>query len=60
MGKQKYEMKELIGKGKTAEIYAIGHGKICKLFFEGFPETAIYHELKNAKLLQQVNLPVPE
>lgn len=26
MGKQKYEMKELIGKGKTAEIYAIGLG----------------------------------
>ncbi|MGN0738869.1 MAG: hypothetical protein ACI4LX_01695, partial [Treponema sp.] len=56
--KNKKNMK-LIGKGNTAEVYDAGEEKILKLFVKGYPNFAVEHEYKNARIMQSFNLPVP-
>lgn len=51
---------ELIGKGATAEVYAYGENKVCKLYNTGFPKSAVEKEYKNAILLQKGLLPIPK
>lgn len=49
----------VIGKGNTAEVMEWADGKVCKLFYEGYPYKFIQHEYSNAKLMEKMNLPVP-
>lgn len=50
----------VLGKGNTAEVLAYGNGKVCKLFFEGYPKEYIEHEYQNANAVYRLNLTVPE
>lgn len=49
----------LIGKGNTAEVFEYGEGKAYKLFYKGYPKSAIECEYANAKAMQQFELPLP-
>ncbi|NLK95056.1 MAG: phosphotransferase [Clostridiales bacterium] len=50
----------LIGKGNTAEIIEQNDSSVCKLFYEGYPYSAIMREYNNAVLVQSFNLPSPK
>ncbi len=50
----------MIAKGATAEVYEYEEGKICKLFFEGYPVEYINIEYQNAKVMFYLNLNVPK
>lgn len=50
----------VLGKGNTAEVLAYGDGKVCKLFFEGYPKEYIEHEYQNANAVYRLKLTVPE
>lgn len=50
----------VIGKGNTAEVIEQPNGKVCKLFYEGYPLSAIEREYNNAKLMQTIHIPMPE
>ena len=49
-----------LGRGNTAEVFAYGEDKICKLFYEGFPEQAIEMEYKNAVEMNRLGILVPK
>ena len=36
----------MLGKGNKAEVFEYEHGKVCKLFFEGYPQSYVEHEFK--------------
>ncbi len=38
----------LLGKGNTAEVFEYKDGKVCKLFFEGYPHEYVGLEFRNA------------
>lgn len=48
-----------IGTGRTAEVFLSDKGRALKLFYEGYPESAVEHELCNALMVQEKGLPVP-
>lgn len=50
---------KLLGKGNTAEVFEYTNGKVCKLFFEGYPHEYIGLEFKNAKEMYGNKIPVP-
>lgn len=50
----------MLGKGNTAEIFEYEQGKVCKLFFEGYPQQYIEHEYQNAKEVFRLKLKTPE
>ncbi len=50
----------LLGRGRTAEIYAWGEGQVIKLFLEGWPEEAISHEEEVARLVTALGLAAPK
>ena len=50
---------EKIGEGNTAEVYRLGGGRACKLFFDDYPQEAIRNEYKNAKLMYKLGVPMP-
>lgn len=50
----------VLGKGNTAEVIEQDNSKVCKLFFEGYPHSAIEREYNNARLMQTTNIPMPE
>lgn len=50
----------LVGRGRTADIYAHGSGLVIKLFFAGFPAESIKRELQMAEMASCAGLPVPE
>lgn len=50
---------KLIGKGNTAEVFDIGKGKILKLFIKGYPKAPVEKEFNNAKIMENLGLPVP-
>lgn len=52
-------MNERIGKGNTAEIFEYGNGKICKLFFEGYPHEYAELEFQNAKEMYKNKIRIP-
>lgn len=49
----------LIAKGNTAEVFDYSSGMVCKLFYEGYPVESVKVEYQNAKLLYELELPVP-
>jgi len=52
------EMKK-IGTGRTAEVFLTADGRALKLFYEGYPESGVEYELRNALWAQEAGLPVP-
>ena len=50
----------MLGKGNTAEVFEYEHGKVCKLFFEGYPQQYVEHEYQNAKEVFRLKLNIPE
>ena len=50
----------MLGKGNTAEIFEYDQGRVCKLFFEGYPQQYIEHEYQNAKEVFGLKLKTPE
>lgn len=50
----------VIGRGNTAEVMEMDNQKVCKLFYEGYPYSAVEREYNNAKLMQTMNLPIPK
>lgn len=54
---------KLLGKGNTAEVWEYETGKVCKLFFEGYPHEYIRLEFENAKEMYKnkykINIPKP-
>jgi tRNA A-37 threonylcarbamoyl transferase component Bud32 len=54
------ELGQLIGKGRTAEVYRCDNERVVKLFREGFPESLINYEFKANSIAQQSisNVPV--
>lgn len=50
----------LLGKGNTAEVFEYTNGKVCKLFFKGYPHEYIGLEFKNAKEMYRNKINVPQ
>ena len=50
----------LLGKGNTAEVFEYTNGKVCKLFFEGYPHEYIGLEFKNAEEMCRNKIRVPK
>lgn len=48
---------KLIGKGNTAEVFAVSDGKVVKLFNIGYPLESVCKEFDNSKLLHGLNIP---
>lgn len=48
---------KLIGKGNTAEVFAVGNRKVVKLFNVGYPLASVCNEFDNSKLLHGLNIP---
>ena len=49
---------DLIGKGRTAEIYNLEDSKVLKLFYKGIQYSEVEMEYKIHNLVQKKNLPV--
>lgn len=43
------ENMRLLGKGNIAEVFEYGNEKVCKLFFEGYPDEYAALEFQNAR-----------
>ncbi len=54
------EKRRLIGKGRTAEIFALGEGKILKLFYSWCPAEWARKETDTTRFALEKGLPVPE
>lgn len=52
-------MGELIGRGNTAEVFDLGDGKVCKLFFKGYPNEYVKLEFNNAAEMRKKQVKVP-
>lgn len=52
--------KQLIGRGRTAEIYAWGDCTVLKLFNLGFPSGLVDREARIAGFVSQSSLPTPK
>lgn len=50
----------MLAKGNTAEVFEYGDEKVCKLFYEGFPQEYAELEYTNAAELFRLKLPVAE
>ncbi len=50
----------MVGVGNTAEVFDYGDGKVCKLFYQGYPKVAVEREYRNAKEAERLGLPVPK
>ena len=50
----------MVGVGNTAEVFDYGDGKVCKLFYQGYPRDAVEREYRNAKEAERMGLPVPK
>ncbi|MBQ7925332.1 MAG: phosphotransferase [Lachnospiraceae bacterium] len=51
---------KLLGKGNTAEVFEYVDGKICKLFYEGYPREYVELEFQNAKEMHNRKIRIPE
>ncbi|WP_167958749.1 aminoglycoside phosphotransferase family protein [Anaerosporobacter faecicola] len=51
---------ELIGRGNTAEVFALDDKKVWKVFYEGFSECTIKGEFDNGMIVQEFQLPIPK
>lgn len=50
----------MLGKGNTAEVFEYEKGKVCKLFFQGYPHEYVGLEFKNAKEMYRNEISVPK
>ena len=50
----------MVGVGNTAEVFDYGDGKVCKLFYEGYPKEAAEREFRNAREVERLGFPVPK
>lgn len=51
--------RELLGQGRTAEIYAWGDGQVLKLFRSGFPVEWIHREMQATRVAYEAGLSAP-
>jgi uncharacterized protein (TIGR02172 family) len=51
---------ELIGRGRTAEIFAWGDHQALKLFYAGWPASTAETEAEQARRIYKAGLPAPE
>lgn len=51
---------KLLGKGNTAEVLEYADGKVCKLFYEGYPREYVELEFQNAKEMYHCEIRIPE
>ncbi len=51
---------EVIANGNTAEIYEYGNQRICKLFYNGYPQQYVDHEFNNAKEIWSLGIKSPK
>ncbi len=51
---------KLLGKGNTAEVFEYGEGKVCKLFYEGYPREYVELEFQNAREMYDCGISVPQ
>jgi uncharacterized protein (TIGR02172 family) len=51
---------QLVGRGRTADIYAWGNTQVLKLFKDGRPDGMVQQELRIARTVQVAGLPVPK
>jgi aminoglycoside phosphotransferase (APT) family kinase protein len=49
----------LLGRGRTADVYASGEGRVIKLFHADRPSQAVERERSIAELLNTLRVPVP-
>ena len=52
-------MAELVGKGRTAEVWAFGEGKVLKEFYDWVSPVVAEYELKTALLLNDSDIDLP-
>lgn len=50
----------LLGKGRTAEVYAYGNNRVLKLFYDWCPAVWVEQEAAITKSLAEVGLPAPK
>lgn len=50
----------MIGKGNTAEVFVCEEGRVCKLFYEGYPREYIELEYSNAKEVFSLGVNSPQ
>lgn len=50
----------VIGKGNTAEVIQYQEGKVCKLFYEGYPLEYVQLEYQNAREMYRNKIRIPE
>jgi len=50
---------ELIGTGNTAQVYNWEENKVLKLFYEGYPTSAVEKEYTNALLVKEMDFSKP-
>ena len=50
---------KLLAQGNTAEIFEYNHSKVCKLFYQGYPQAYIDHEFYNANLIEKLEIRTP-
>ncbi len=48
-----------IGRGRSAEVYPDGEGKVVKLFYPGWPESSARYEAGIAEAVDALGLPAP-
>lgn len=51
---------ELLGVGRTAEVYAYGDGKVLKLYMDWMPRDAIEKEFANDRYVASLGVSAPE
>jgi uncharacterized protein (TIGR02172 family) len=49
----------LIGRGRTAEVYSWGEGRIVKLYLLDWPETTVRYEQEMARIVMEAGLAAP-
>lgn len=54
------QLGKLVGKGRTAEVYQYGEGKIVKLFLDWCRPAWVEREYRAACVVQSTGLPVPQ
>jgi len=49
-------IRELIGKGNTADVFDIGSNKVIKLFKAGYPKNSVEKEFENSRLINESDI----
>ena len=49
-----------IRRGNTAQVFSYSRGRVCKLFYQGMPYEYVRQEFKNARMLFEWGIRVPE